>query len=507
MKVNLPMNASQTRAPAPAKTAGQTEHNAVSPFSIQMSRILRQVEQKGGTAGGHSQHDNDEYKDDEKSSMANNSVQEAESEVSGRNAKDSRADIHTGPDVEDKSGCSGGRMEEGGARIDGGPEREKADNSSEQNNGHVRAITDNKGVKSTVAIQEGNAVEKNTPSDGAGTLQKGVTESNSATGRAALNEPFMSESQSSDNGQGGADTRNNAGLKLTMDNVLENPAASAVETDPKKAIRSSGSRHGNTRYGLLESGKLLRMVSGSVDEKQIHDAETINQRDAARNHDFSQKPESEGNSERMTTVKAFHVNEETFQTIAGRTANPAKGLQTEALTHVSAGSPHATESNTPIGTNTVKPLTLNSNEFLTQVAERIHFLIRDGGDVVRIRLQPDEFGNMEIRAESTARGLTVRISAETGIIKNLLESNIHILQQNLQELGLKVDRIQVMLQDLFDSQSGAGHSSKSGHFNPEQNEKGSHRNHGGDEKSPEDATPGNMDAALFSLDRRFHTVA
>ena len=174
---------------------------------------------------------------------------------------------------------------------------------------------------------------------------------------------------------------------------------------------------------------------------------------------------------------------------------------------ISASSILVSGPNALMGMSTLKPVAPRSNEFFSQITERIQFLMRDGRDAVRIRLQPDEFGHMEIRAESTARGMTVRISAETGNVKSILENNLHILHQNLQELGLKVDRIQVELQGLLDPQNASGHSSRSGHSNSGQNEKGMHRNSYPHETSMEDTIPEDLDAGFFVPDRRFHTIA
>jgi flagellar hook-length control protein FliK len=172
--------------------------------------------------------------------------------------------------------------------------------------------------------------------------------------------------------------------------------------------------------------------------------------------------------------------------------------------HVSADSIRVADSKGPAVLNTAKPDAPRQNEFLSQVAERVQILIRDGGDSVRIRLQPDQFGQMEIRAESTSRGMNVRILAETESVKNILEHNIPALQQNLHDLGVKVDRIQVM-QDLFDSQSNTGHSSKSG--NPGQGENRSTRNFLSSGNRAEDKETEEANSDIYRHWSRFHTVA
>jgi flagellar hook-length control protein FliK len=102
-------------------------------------------------------------------------------------------------------------------------------------------------------------------------------------------------------------------------------------------------------------------------------------------------------------------------------------------------------------------------DFLFQLAERIQILVRDGQSEIRISLKPDGLGHLEIRAETTANGVVARIVAESGNVKDYLEHNLHLLQQNLQDQGLKVDRIHVAVQDGLGPQSSSGHTPQFSH--------------------------------------------
>ncbi|MBN2319539.1 MAG: flagellar hook-length control protein FliK [Acidobacteria bacterium] len=598
MKVNLPMNVSQTGANAPAKSAGQPGHEAIIPFSIQMSRILHRNDEKGGIGGGYSRSDYDESDDDATGSMSNASVHGIESDVSDRNDGDPQVNIDPEKEVGDRQGSSEVRMREGHSGTTSGSKTENADNFSKQyvqdkteRNGRtatetsaskeadtqtlsgpdgkpahlqlkveesdiesgkagIRAASDSKlqngrtqadftkgierGQRSEDSTQGGKAVGEISVSGDSGKFQRNFAESDFTSGRAAREASFAPSTQYADNGRTGAGISDDAGSNFTMDNLRSSLNASAEESGLKKAIQSFSTEHENAEPGALESENVFRKKSDPSGDKQTPVGDSIKHQDTVRKNGFFQVPEFAGNgtstktpagnasssgdndesgnnSGRTATAKTFQVNGDISLAVAGKDANPVKGVHVSEPTgtsaHVSAGSTHVSASTTPLGTNTVKTVAPHSDEFLSRVTERIHFLIRDGGDAVRIRLHPDEFGHMEIRAESTARGMAVRISTETGSVKSILENNLHILQQNLQELGLKVDRIQVMLQDFFDSQSNAGHFSKSGHSSSGQNEKGSRRNFGGNENSPEDTIPDNADTAGFSQDGRFHTVA
>jgi len=98
-----------------------------------------------------------------------------------------------------------------------------------------------------------------------------------------------------------------------------------------------------------------------------------------------------------------------------------------------------------------------TSEFVYQLAERIQTQLQTGQGEVRIHLKPENLGNLEIKAESGASGIVARIETESSSVKQYLESNLHSLQQSLQDQGLKVDRIDVVLQESLDLRHSSNH--------------------------------------------------
>ncbi len=168
--------------------------------------------------------------------------------------------------------------------------------------------------------------------------------------------------------------------------------------------------------------------------------------------------------------------------------------------------PSSMQVSSPVQTMTSQP-----RELIQQIAERIQIQLRDGKSEIVVQLKPDSLGRLEIRAESTSSGVVARITTESGSVKGYLESNLHLLQQTLQDQGLKVDRIHIIVQDGFNSQSSPGYASQFGHAGS---------GHTGSEPHKSSETPGNVAAnqpeevvvdstTWISLNpnTRFHTVA
>lgn len=104
-------------------------------------------------------------------------------------------------------------------------------------------------------------------------------------------------------------------------------------------------------------------------------------------------------------------------------------------------------------------------DFLSQLARRIDMQLRDGENVMRIQLKPSSLGRMEIMAQTSGAGVMATITTESSAVKNYLEHNLHQLQQSFLDQGVKVDRIDVTVQEGFQPQhssSGSQDSRSSG---------------------------------------------
>jgi flagellar hook-length control protein FliK len=135
----------------------------------------------------------------------------------------------------------------------------------------------------------------------------------------------------------------------------------------------------------------------------------------------------------------------------------------EAPTAFAVNVARAVESRSIAGESAAPVSTSQPRDFVLQVADQIRIQAHDGNEEIRIQLKPESLGRLEIRVETTLNGVTARITTESSNVKSYLENNLQILQQTLQDQGLKVDKIHIVIQDAFDFQSASGNASQSGH--------------------------------------------
>jgi flagellar hook-length control protein FliK len=145
-------------------------------------------------------------------------------------------------------------------------------------------------------------------------------------------------------------------------------------------------------------------------------------------------------------------------------------------------------------------------EFLPELADRIRVQVQSGQGEIRIRLRPDSLGRLEIHAETIADSVVAKIATESNSVKSHLENHLHILQHHLEEQGLRVDRIEVVVQEGFDlHQQGPDHqlgeSRKDGQPTPSTRDRSSSPN------AARETTSTLGEARILRPNSTFHTVA
>jgi flagellar hook-length control protein FliK len=83
------------------------------------------------------------------------------------------------------------------------------------------------------------------------------------------------------------------------------------------------------------------------------------------------------------------------------------------------------------------------NQTLDQIVRRAAIHLRNGHHEAQIDLKPDLLGHIRMQVVSANHQVTVKIIAEHGFVKDMIESNIHQLKSDLQQQGLEVDKLEV----------------------------------------------------------------
>jgi flagellar hook-length control protein FliK len=154
---------------------------------------------------------------------------------------------------------------------------------------------------------------------------------------------------------------------------------------------------------------------------------------------------------------AFQSKLESGQLNSAKPQTSDTGEKQEVFSvHLPSDTARGVGSSNSVGSSTETISTTQPKDFTLQVAERIQFQVREGKGEIRIQLQPESLGRMEISAETGGNGVIARITTESNSVKSYLENNVHILQQALQDQGLKVDHISISVNESPSFSSGYG---------------------------------------------------
>ncbi len=82
-------------------------------------------------------------------------------------------------------------------------------------------------------------------------------------------------------------------------------------------------------------------------------------------------------------------------------------------------------------------------EMISQVSKGIDLLSRADGQSLRIQLQPENMGKIEIRLSSGSDGITVTLNADTQLTGNLLERSLSELRTSLADAGVNLASLSV----------------------------------------------------------------
>ena len=256
-------------------------------------------------------------------------------------------------------------------------------------------------------------------------------------------------------------------LETTDERVPQNASLSDSEgvNDAKELLEAmSGELEtADVKSTRPEAGEILEYGFLPKDQVSVQNADrasaTSFRSDALRNEiqsesktavnadiELSEQSESRASSENEAQLMERLYSQATKPrengTLANASENAGKTVQFAEASVQAASNVAKAEAPAP-----PKPVNMQDQEFIIELAGRIQAQIRGGREMIRIQLHPEDLGRLEIRAESGRNGIIARIAAETTDVKKLLENNLQSLQQTLEARGLKIDRLHIVVED------------------------------------------------------------
>lgn len=159
-----------------------------------------------------------------------------------------------------------------------------------------------------------------------------------------------------------------------------------------------------------------------------------------------------------TTVSS--INPEGAAPGTFQTSDPEKFIQIEKMTWSLTGPPGTAVSEKSNNQETVRlPLEPREIRTLTDIIEKVVWRQENGQSQARIQLKPAFLGHLHLNVIMDQLKVSVEIRAETLLARDFLETNLHLLKADLQESGLEIDKIDVLVDPDLNNQQEQGRTS------------------------------------------------
>ena len=96
----------------------------------------------------------------------------------------------------------------------------------------------------------------------------------------------------------------------------------------------------------------------------------------------------------------------------------------------------------------------NVKEIVNQIVEQIKIHIKPDTASIELQLNPENLGKVQVSVVEKNGVLTAEFKAANQVVKEVLESQIHVFKENLNNQGLKVEAVEVTVSNFDFNQNG-----------------------------------------------------
>lgn len=86
-----------------------------------------------------------------------------------------------------------------------------------------------------------------------------------------------------------------------------------------------------------------------------------------------------------------------------------------------------------------------ATEIIDQIVDQMRFVLDDEGQTIMMKLNPEHLGKISLSLVTDKGSMTGQIVAENQTVKEAIEMNLSLLKANLNEQGIKVNEIKVVI--------------------------------------------------------------
>lgn len=233
----------------------------------------------------------------------------------------------------------------------------------------------------------------------------------------------------------------------TMENATDTTGARDELVTDEKQTDYNTSNNDTSQNTVVENASTKETVP--LEENQMADTETaLNQTKEAHTEETlaedTTDPLSEPMTEQVETQSSESGNEEKKGSETFPNGHFTKEVQSQDGTGQSTVfNQNLTENVTPQGATTGMTEQVDVQNIIRQIAEFSKVTIGNAVTTMEMQLNPENLGKIYLEITSKAGVVSAHITAQNETVKEVLETQLAELKQNMNQAGVKVDAVEV----------------------------------------------------------------
>ena len=225
---------------------------------------------------------------------------------------------------------------------------------------------------------------------------------------------------------------------MTMEEVTEQPQSENVSVNTK--VQPETELQDNV---VLTEAKETEVQDGRKTEETVV-SDTAKQAEEAdeqtmikQTEDVTQEQSGEEAKKDTSNQQKTELPETTAKSQTGTKSSPQEQVSFQTTTQtINTGQ-------TVEGVQTVTQSQIDVESILRQISQMTRISVTQAQSSIEMQLNPENLGKVYLQVVSKAGAITAQIAAQNEAVKEVIESQIAVLKENMNQQGMKVEAIEV----------------------------------------------------------------
>lgn len=230
---------------------------------------------------------------------------------------------------------------------------------------------------------------------------------------------------------------------VTLEEVTEQSQTETIsvntEVQPETEVQDNTALT-ETKETEVQSGRKAEETVASDTAKQVEEAET-EEADAQTlvkpTEDVTEEQSGEETKEDTSNQSKTDLSETTAKSQTGTKSNPQEQVSFQTTTQT------INNGQTVEVVQTVTQTQIDVESILRQISQMTRISVTQAQSSIEMQLNPENLGKVYLQVVSKEGAITAQIAAQNEAVKEVLESQIAVLKENMNQQGMKVEAIEV----------------------------------------------------------------